>query len=399
MANYLPLYSFPNEPLFNNLLRLADQTPAKQHIIHDRTLEGGDIEVDYDQLLSDIVHMRQLLYNTLPMHIFDRYGVIKKTRPYIFLLIPSNYEFVVAALSVLALGAAFVPLSEMSRFCAYLSLQSCNCKTQSNKTSTTFLDTNVAPAYALELLQKCDSAIVVLGAACLAVGIDIQQYAGAAKYPIQVVQVTMLTQVNVDRSALHYNIDKDMAVSADRPSMISFSTGTTDRPKGIVHTRNLFYRLIPSRPKGTVLIFTPASWISSINLIFLPIFGGPKSEMIPTNCTPAFFWERLREGGVTTLSGYLPFWNGLAQYFRDNITTLPSEIQASYIHGLQGLRLAYLVGALPSVSFLNFWREQLHLPLQVAYGVTEVGGLVLATTPDTDPTIDVGKLSHGTCSM
>ena len=124
-----------------------------------------------------------------------------------------------------------------------------------------------------------------------------------------------------------------MVVSADRPSMISFATGTTDRPKGL--SIPAVYSIDSFHYSQRIRSWSYTSFVDEQHQShFLANFWWSKSEIIPTNGTPAFFffaWKQFQEGWVNSLSGYLLFWHEMAQYFRDNISTHPSEIQASKV--------------------------------------------------------------------
>lgn len=100
----------PNEPIFRRLLKNSKTIPNV--IIHDPTC---DAYADYPKLLRDIVVFRQQLYDVLPDTLFDDQGIICADSPYILVVSPGNYEFVVAGFAILALGGAVVPIGTV--FC------------------------------------------------------------------------------------------------------------------------------------------------------------------------------------------------------------------------------------------------------------------------------------------
>lgn len=95
----------PDEPHFRQLVH---NSQTIQHAIF-RDPECL-VDAGYDQLLSDILSLKHRLYEALPASSFDEKGMIQEERPYICILAPTGYEFVVAAFAVLAVGAAMVPL-------------------------------------------------------------------------------------------------------------------------------------------------------------------------------------------------------------------------------------------------------------------------------------------------
>ena len=97
----------PNEPIFH---RLVEQSKSNHNVIfHD---PSNGISAKYPQLFYDILLLRQRLYGSLPASMFDEKGRIKEDTPYVFILSRGNYEFIVASFTVLAVGAALVPLGK-----------------------------------------------------------------------------------------------------------------------------------------------------------------------------------------------------------------------------------------------------------------------------------------------
>ena len=76
------------------------------------------------------------------------------------------------------------------------------------------------------------------------------------------------------------------------------------------------------------------------------------------------------------------------EYYRQNISHLPAEERDEYIRGTQSLRLTRVAGALAAPSLLKFWGD-IGCPLTVGFGATELGGLGLGTTEDTNPKVKV----------
>lgn len=95
---------FPNNPLFSKLVRHAHRGRTA---IRDINL---GIERSYGQLLADALGLRTVLQASLDPQIIFR--IEKGDEVYIGVLAAGGYEFAVAMLAVLALGAAAVPMSK-----------------------------------------------------------------------------------------------------------------------------------------------------------------------------------------------------------------------------------------------------------------------------------------------
>lgn len=97
----------PNEPIFRRLVE--NNKTVHNVIVHDPSC---GVNAKYPQLLRDVLALRQRLYECLPVSMFDEKGRMKGDNPYILILSRGNYEFIVAAFSVLAIGGALVPLGK-----------------------------------------------------------------------------------------------------------------------------------------------------------------------------------------------------------------------------------------------------------------------------------------------
>ena len=96
----------PNNPLFNRLLRLAHDEPQKT-IIRDVNL---GIVKSRTQLLTDILAFERVILNNLDTR--TRALLHKGLPVFIAILAPGGYEYAVAILAILAMGAAAVPISK-----------------------------------------------------------------------------------------------------------------------------------------------------------------------------------------------------------------------------------------------------------------------------------------------
>ena len=95
----------PNSPFFSRLVRFAHEEPSPL-AVRDVNV---NIEKTYLQLLTDVLAVRNRLRRTLPTGTLN--DIAKGIDTFIGVLAPGGYEYTVAVLAVLALGAAVVPLS------------------------------------------------------------------------------------------------------------------------------------------------------------------------------------------------------------------------------------------------------------------------------------------------
>lgn len=97
----------PNAPLFSTLLRFSKRTPP---LIAIRDLSIG-LERTHAELLLDVLELCRQIQKRLSPEALIR--LQKGKEVYIAILAPGGYQYSVAFLAILALGAAAVPLSKL----------------------------------------------------------------------------------------------------------------------------------------------------------------------------------------------------------------------------------------------------------------------------------------------
>lgn len=97
---------FPNDPMFIQLRRLTTELPGV--LFHD---EYG-IDAGYTDVISDVIHLRQVLRDVLPGTSFNGQGCLQDNATSIAFLATSQYYFIVSFLAIAALGGVCVPLGE-----------------------------------------------------------------------------------------------------------------------------------------------------------------------------------------------------------------------------------------------------------------------------------------------
>lgn len=97
---------FPNDPIFIQLRRLATELPGV--LFHD---EYG-IDAGYADVISDVIHLRQVLREVLPSTAFNEQGCLRADATSVAFLATSQYYFIVSFLAIVALGGVCVPSCE-----------------------------------------------------------------------------------------------------------------------------------------------------------------------------------------------------------------------------------------------------------------------------------------------
>jgi malonyl-CoA/methylmalonyl-CoA synthetase len=104
---------FSNDKFFSSLLSCTERFPGNAIAVNDPT---NGVSATYNQLIGDIVTTRKAIYDAWPREIFDNQGILKGS-PWIGLLVPTSYEFVVGCLVILSVGGAIMPMRKLSHGC------------------------------------------------------------------------------------------------------------------------------------------------------------------------------------------------------------------------------------------------------------------------------------------
>ena len=96
---------FPAHPFFNRLVRFAHAEPPRICVRDDNT----GVEATHVQLLTDVLAYRARVWDALSSKV--RQQLDNREEVYIAILAAGGYEFTVATLAALALGAAIVPMT------------------------------------------------------------------------------------------------------------------------------------------------------------------------------------------------------------------------------------------------------------------------------------------------
>ena len=111
-TNFVPKHVgrniFPANPFFNRLVRFAHAIPPRICVRDDNLGK----EYNHLQLLTDALALRERIWNDFLTPEIRR-QLERRQEVYIAILAPGEYEYTVAVIASLALGAAMVPMSVM----------------------------------------------------------------------------------------------------------------------------------------------------------------------------------------------------------------------------------------------------------------------------------------------
>lgn len=371
----------PNVPIFDRLLRFAHRQPPRAAI---RDLNAG-VEKTYLQLLTDALALRRALRESLTP--VTQRQLDEDQEVYIALIAPGGYEYAVAFIAILALGAAVVPISEFPFHIR---------KLYTNKPTATALP--VQEAKSLVLRAQCAAIVSSSNATELTQGIV--QAVGTSLPRLTISHHLQPTPLDAHSITVSSNHIPNMNSAA----LVIFTSGTTGPPKGAVQRRSYIvgaaedvadqYRLSEF---DTVQHLLPVHHATGIGVTFLPfLISGACIEFRSGSFDPAWTWERWSKGGLSVFSGVPTIYTRMMRYFESHIANLPSAQKEPYIQGARKLRVLLCgTSALPG-PVQQFWTKILAgKPILTRYGGTEFHAVLKADLYGSSPLNSVGRVSPG----
>ncbi len=179
-------------------------------------------------------------------------------------------------------------------------------------------------------------------------------------------------------------LDGLVAPSPQQPALMVHTSGTTGRPKGVVHTHASLRAQIESMvdawawvPDDRILLVLPLHHVHGIvNVTLCPLWVGATCEA-PDGFDATATWERLASGALTVFMAVPTVYSRLlSRWDEADVAT-----RARWSDGASHLRLMVSGSAALPVSVLDRWSAITGHVLLERYGMTEVG-MALGNTID-----------------
>jgi malonyl-CoA/methylmalonyl-CoA synthetase len=300
---------------------------------------------------------------------------------YIAIVAAGGYEYTVAMLAVLALGAAAVPIT---------------------------------PALPVEeaayFIEKSRSALVLVSSFDLAKCCQLEKrIASTSNEHFRGVPIGPCTFTPTLEST-DILISSDRALEENAPGVVIFTSGTTGPPKGAVMRRAFVfdcalsvadhYRLTED---DVMLHVLPVHHATGVGINFFPfLVSGSRIEFRSGGFDEVWMWERWKQGAVnprrrlTFFSGVPTIYMRMRRHYQQKLSKLPSEEIAKYIAGARQFR-ACLCGTSALPQPLNdFWTTLMQKRIVQRYGATEFGAVFKVRLDDKKtPDGSVGELVSG----
>lgn len=174
------------------------------------------------------------------------------------------------------------------------------------------------------------------------------------------------------------------ALGGNRASMMLYTSGTTGRPKGVVHTHDSITAQIRSlvdawawRADDRILLVLPLHHVHGIvNVLSCALWSGATCEML-SSFDAAATWDRIATGQVSLFMAVPTIYHRLI----DAWEAADDASRMAMSRGAEQMRLMVSGSAALPVPTLERWEEITGHTLLERYGMTEIG-MALSNTLD-----------------
>ncbi len=165
-------------------------------------------------------------------------------------------------------------------------------------------------------------------------------------------------------------------IAAERRALMLYTSGTTGKPKGVVHTHASLAAQITSLVSAwewsaddRILLVLPLHHVHGIvNVLCCALWSGAICEMMPRFDAEAT-WDRLAAGQLTLFMAVPTIYHRLIASWE----AASPQVQRARSEGARNLRLMVSGSAALPVQTLERWREITGHTLLERYGMTEIG--------------------------
>ncbi|ETI27264.1 hypothetical protein G647_09947 [Cladophialophora carrionii CBS 160.54] len=337
----------PNSPFFSKLLR-----HARRDRLAIRDVDLG-LEKTYTDILSDALCFRAVLEGSLAS---DTLRALRDgDEVYIGVLAAGGYEFTVAVLAVLAIGAAVVPIS------------------------------TAAPVKeASYFVTKSRQVLLLVSEEVVHLGRDIQHHLRTtANLHLPFIPILSNLPKQSKYTAFDMVISSTHFLSDTAPGVVIFTSGTTGLPKGAVMRRSYVHETALAIGEGyevshndVLLHVLPVHHTTGLQTsFFVFLVAGACVEFKRGGLDPAWVWNRWVQGGLTIFSAVPTILLRLKWHYDKHLAVLPALDRRRYDDAVNQFREIMCGSSALQDNVQEFWTDlRRGRAILTRYGATEFPG-------------------------
>lgn len=338
---------FPNCSFFSKLLR-----HARRNRLAIRDVNLG-LEKTYGDILSDALTLRPFIARALGPEIL--YKIEQGEEIFVGILAAGGYEFTVAVLAVLALGAAFVPMT-----------------------------VSVPVKEASYFVTKSRQPLILVSSEVAELGKSISRFVSQQGHPVSTLEILPHLPPTPTYDPLQMVLSANRRLDDNRAGLVIFTSGTTGRPKGAVMRRAYCHEAALAIGEGydvdhhdVLLHVVPVHHTTGLGTSFFPfLVAGACIEFKRGSFDPSWIWNRWLKGGLTTLSAVPTIFLRLKWYFEQELAPkLSADDLNRYVEAANQFRAFMCGSSALQQPVQDFWTNiRRGRPILTRYGATEFPG-------------------------
>jgi malonyl-CoA/methylmalonyl-CoA synthetase len=311
------------------------------------------IEKTYGDILSDALTLKPIIAKALGPEILSSIG--KGDEVFVGILAAGGYEFTIAVVAVLALGAAIVPMS-----------------------------VSVPVREASYLITKSRQPLMLVSSEVVELGASIRNFALEQGHRVSTLEILPYLPVTATYSPLQMVVSSNRRLDDNRAGVVIFTSGTTGRPKGAVMRRAYIHETALAIGEGydidhndVLLHVIPVHHTTGLGTSFFAfLIAGACIEFQRGSFDAAWIWNRWLKGGLTTFSAVPTIFLRLKWYFEQELAPkLSTKDLSRFVEAANQFRAFMCGSSALQQPVQDFWTEiRRGRPILTRYGATEFPG-------------------------